>query len=185
MVVSCDAQMAPPHLQTERLALRPLCLEDLDAMAALLGDVDALALWGEALDRDGARAWIERNLARYDTDGFGRCAVLLRGTGELVGDCGLIATTVEGTPEVELGWIVRRSHWGRGIATEAAAAWRDAAFGVFGLERIVSMVSERNVASRRVAEKLGMTPERIAVWGGAPMLMYALHERGGPGDTTG
>lgn len=161
------------RLRTERLDLRPLGLDDLDAMAMLLGDAEALALWGDPLDRDGARAWIERNLARYEADGFGRCAVLWRETGELVGDCGLISTTVEDTPEIELGWIVRRDHWGRGIATEAAAAWRDAAFGAFGLERIVSMVSERNVASRKVAEKLGMRVERTAVWGEHPMLMYA------------
>ena len=98
---------------------------------------------------------------------------MLRETGELVGDCGLVTTAVEGVPEVELGWIVRRPHWGRGIATEAATAWRDHAFDVLALDRIVSMVSERNPASRRVAEKLGMTVERTAVWGDAPMLMYS------------
>lgn len=165
------------HLETERLILRPLRPDDLDAMATLLGDADALALWGDPLDRDGTRAWIERNIARYEADGFGRCAVVLRATDELVGDCGLIGTSVEGTPEVELGWIVRGSHQGQGIATEAAAAWRDFAFDVLMLDRIVSMVSERNPASRRVAEKLGMTMERTAVWGDAPMLMYSRSRR--------
>jgi RimJ/RimL family protein N-acetyltransferase len=165
------------RLETERLLLRPLSLDDLDDMATLLGDEVALALWGEALDRDGARAWIERNLARYEASGIGRCAVLLRRTGELVGDCGLIPTVVEGEDEVELGWIVRRSHWGRGIATEAASAWRDHAFDVLGLERLVSMISEVNVASRRVAEKLGMTIEREAIWGGLPHLMYSIRRR--------
>jgi len=152
-------------------------MEDLDAMVTLLGDAEGLTLWGDPLDRNGARAWIERNLNRYQDDGFGRCAVVLRSTGELVGDCGLTRTTVEGTPEVELGWIVRRSHWGQGLATEAALAWRDFAFEVLGLDRIVSMVSEHNPASRRVAEKLGMNVERTAVWGDAPMLMYSLVRR--------
>jgi RimJ/RimL family protein N-acetyltransferase len=152
-------------LQTRRLTLRPLCSGDLDEMCLLLGDGDALALWGEALDRDGARRWIERNKARYQADGFGRCAIVLRATGELVGDCGLIRTAVEGAPEVELGWIVRSAQWGRGIATEAARAWRDYAFTQLGRDRIVSMISEHNVASRRVA--------RTAIWDGAPMLMYA------------
>jgi RimJ/RimL family protein N-acetyltransferase len=162
------------HLETDRLVLRPLSLDDLDDMAMLLGDAEALALWGDPLDRDGARSWIERNLARYEADGFGRCAVVLRATGELVGDCGLIRTLVEGAPEVELGWITRRSHWGLGIATEAAGAWRDHAFDTLGLERVVSMVSERNLASRRVAEKLGMTVEREAMWGDLPHLMYSM-----------
>lgn len=162
-----------PQLETARLTLRPLRLEDLEPLCALLGDAEALALWGAPLDREGARDWIDRNLARYEADGFGRCAVVLRATGELVGDCGLARTTVEGDHEVELGWIVRRSHWGQGIAAEAGAAWRDHAFGVLALERIVSMVSEQNAASRRVAEKLGMRVERTAVWGGEPMLMYS------------
>src|SRR5512133_1670991 len=160
-------------LETRRLTLRPLCDDDLDEICLLLGDAHALVLWGEPLDRDGARQWIERNMARYQADGFGRCAIVLRATGELVGDCGLIRTAVEGLPEVELGWIVSRVHWGKGIATEAAHAWRDHAFRQLGLDRIVSMISEQNVASRRVAQKLGMTVERTAIWDGAPMLMYA------------
>lgn len=162
------------RLETERLLLRPLTRDDLDAMTILLGDAEALAYWGAPLDRDGARAWIERNIARYERDGFGRCAVIWRATGELVGDCGLVRTEVEGAPEVELGWIVRHDHWGRGIATEAGAAWRDYAFELAGLDRIVSMISEVNLASRRVAEKLGMSLERPAEWGGEPMLMYSL-----------
>jgi RimJ/RimL family protein N-acetyltransferase len=166
--------MATLFLRTQRLELRPLNLDDLDDLAVMLGDREALSHWGEPLDRQGARQWIERNLARYETDGYGRCAVSLLWTGELVGDCGLISTTVEGTGEVELGWIVRRSHWGKGIATEAAAAWRDFAFEAIGLERIVSMISRENTASRRVAEKLGMRVEREAVWGELPHLMYSL-----------
>ena len=160
-------------LETPRLTLRPLDDDDLDDLCLLLGDAEALAHWGDPLDREGARRWIERNLARYEADGFGRCAVVLRGTGRLVGDCGLIRTEVEGGSEVELGWIVRKADWGKGIATEAAQAWRDHAFTRLGLRRIVSLVSAENVPSRRVAEKLGMTVQRTAVWGGAPMLMYA------------
>jgi ribosomal-protein-alanine N-acetyltransferase len=167
------------RIETSRLILRSLALSDLDAMAVLLGDAEALHHWGSPLDRAAARGWIERNLARYDRDGFGRCAIVLRGTGELIGDCGLVRTEVEGAPEVELGWIVAQRFWGQGIATEAGAAWRDYAFERAGLDRIVSMISELNVASRRVAEKLGMSLERPAVWGGESMLMYSLRRPGG------
>lgn len=167
--------------QTPRLLLRPLTPEDLDGIASLFGDAEALVLWGGPLDRDGARDWIERNMARYDTHGIGRCAIVLRETGELVGDCGLIPTVVEGADVVELGWVVRRSHWGLGIATEAGAAWRDFGFEVLGLERIVSMIVEANAASRRVAEKLGFTVERVATWGGLSHLMYVLTRPETPG----
>jgi RimJ/RimL family protein N-acetyltransferase len=161
------------RLETARLTLRPLRDDDLDEMCLLLGDRDGLALWGEPLDHEGSRRWIERNKERYRAHGFGRCAVILRATGALVGDCGLHRTVVEGVSEVELGWIVARAHRGEGIATEAGLAWRDFAFTRLGLDRIVSMISEQNLASRRVAEKLGMTVERTAFWGGAQMLMYS------------
>ena len=162
-------------MRTDHLELRPLALDDLDELASMLGDAEALLHWGPPLSREESRSWIERNLRRYQDDGFGRCAIILRSTGELVGDCGLARMLLEGRPEVELGWIVRRGHQGKGIATEAAAAWRDYAFGTLGLERVVSMVSEKNVASRRVAEKLGMTVEREAMMDGLPHLMYSVH----------
>ncbi len=168
-----DVDFPTLRLETARLVLRPLRDEDLEPMARLLGDRQALALWGEPLHREGARRWIERNRGRYASHGFGRCAVVLRATGELVGDCGLAPTIVEDTPEIELGWIVARPHWGDGIATEAGRAWRDHAFTQLGLARIVSMISEENIASRRVAEKIGMAVERTAIWDREPMLMYA------------
>jgi len=166
------------RLQTARLTLRPLRDDDLDEIGPLLGDRDALALWGEPLDREGARQWIARNKERYRAHGFGRCAVVLRATGTLVGDCGLHRTVIEEVSEVELGWIVARAHWGEGIATEAARAWRDYAFTRLGLDRIVSMISEQNLASRRVAEKLRMTVERTAVWSETEMLMYSSSRLG-------
>ena len=166
------------NLSTERLELRPLALADLDDLASMLGDPVGMAGWPAPLTYEESRSWIERNLARYETDGFGRCAVVCRKTGELVGDAGLISTLVEETPEIELGWVVRHEMKGRGIATEAGAAWRDFAFEVLRLERIVSMIDEENAASRRVAEKLGMSVERRAIWGDDPMLMYSLSRSG-------
>src|SRR6266542_2393232 len=102
------------RLQTDRLELRALTVGDLDELASMLADAEALTYWGPPLSRGESRSRIERNLKRYEKDGFGRCAVVLRATGEFVGDCGLICTLVEGRPEVELGWIVRRSHQGKG-----------------------------------------------------------------------
>jgi ribosomal-protein-alanine N-acetyltransferase len=174
-----------PHLETDRLLLRPLREDDLDELAALLGDAEALVHWGGALDRDGARDWIERNRARYRSHGFGRCAVVWRRTGELVGDCGLIPTTVEGEDVVELGWVTRRSFWGRGVATEAGGAWRDYGFDRLGLDRLVSMVLAENGASRRVAEKLGFSARREAPWAGIPHLVYALDRVEWPGSDPG
>jgi [ribosomal protein S5]-alanine N-acetyltransferase len=162
------------RLETDRLELRALTYDDLDELASMLGDAEALIYWGPPLSREESRSWIERNRRRYAVDGFGRCAVILRSTGELVGDCGLARMLIERQPVVELGWIVRLDQRGKGIATEAAAAWRDYGFDSLGLERIVSMVSEKNAASRRVAEKLAMTFEREAMMDGLTHLMYSV-----------
>jgi ribosomal-protein-alanine N-acetyltransferase len=152
-IAAPNRSLADLHLETDRLRLRALTFDDLDDLASMLGDAEGLVHWGPPLSLEESRSWIERNRRRYRDDGFGRCAIILRSTGEFVGDCGLARMLVEGQPVVELGWIVRRTHRGKGIATEAAAAWRDYAFDSLGLERIVSMVSENNVASRRVASR--------------------------------
>jgi RimJ/RimL family protein N-acetyltransferase len=136
-----------------------------------------MAPMGGAFDEDGARSWLERNLARYQQDGFGRYGLFWKESGKQVGDCGLITTTVEGSAELELGWIVERASRGLGIATEAAIAWRDHAFGPLGVDRIISMIAEENLPSSRVAEKIGMRFERMAEWtDGLTYRMYALVE---------
>jgi [ribosomal protein S5]-alanine N-acetyltransferase len=120
-VLSSRKDVPELHLTTRRLALRAFTYDDLDALASMLGDAAALTYWVPPLTRKESRSWIERNLRRYEDDGFGRCAIVLRATGvgrRLRTDRHL----VEGRPEVELGWIVRRSHQGKGIATEAGAA---------------------------------------------------------------
>lgn len=162
-------------LETDRLTLRPYTWDDLEDLARILGDPVGMVTMGGAFDLDGTRSWIERNLQRQQQDGFSRYAVILGATGELVGDCGLITTSVEGESKLELGWIVDAGLRRQGIATEAATAWRNHAFGDLGVAGIVSMIDEENTPSRRVAEKIGMSVERTALWGdGLPYLMYAM-----------
>jgi len=165
------------RILTDRLELRPFEPGDEDAMAAVFGDAEALRFWGPPLDAPAIRERIERNRERQARDGFARWAIVLRASAELVGDAGLTWTDVEGTDEVELGWVVRGDRQGLGIASEAGAAWRDRALARLGLRRIVSLIRAENVASRRVAEKLGMRVEREAWWNDAPHLVYVLERR--------
>ncbi len=77
---------------------------------------------------------------------------------------------------MEVGWHVKRSRWGQGIAPEAGAACRDRAFGELGLERIISLILPDNIQSRRVAEKLGMSVEKETAFGpqGWKHFVYAV-----------
>lgn len=77
------------RLETERLFLREMTREDFDALYVVLGDSDVMQHYPYTFDEARVRGWIERNLERYRTLGFGLWAVCLRETGEMIGDCGL------------------------------------------------------------------------------------------------
>ena len=167
---------SPPvaRLETARLVLRPFQPEDLEPMAEVLGDPVSMRFYPHPFSRDEARAWLERNRTRFDATGLGLWAVTLRETGEVVGDCGAVVQVVDGVEELELGWHLHPAHQGRGYATEAAIAWRDHALAATGRERLVSLILEANVPSRRVAERIGMTVWKIAEFAGRPHLVYAV-----------
>nr|MDQ3958351.1 GNAT family N-acetyltransferase [Actinomycetota bacterium] len=87
------------RLETERLVLRPYRVEDLDALAAILGDPETMQHYPEPFTRAQARGWIEDNIARYERDGFGLWAIDSKESGEFLGNCGLAVPVVEGAPE--------------------------------------------------------------------------------------
>jgi RimJ/RimL family protein N-acetyltransferase len=161
-------------LETPRLILREFCPEDIDALAAVLSDTETMRFYPAPLDRAGVAEWIERNRRRYQADGFGLWAMLLKSSGQLVGDCGLTRQIVDGIQEVEIGYHVRRDLWGQGLAPEAAQACRDYAFATLETERLISLIRPENQPSRRVAEKNGMTVCKETMWRGLPHLVYAV-----------
>jgi RimJ/RimL family protein N-acetyltransferase len=144
-------------LQTQRLSLREFVPEDVNALAAILSDLETMQYYPMSFDHAAVVDWITRNRARYKNDGYGLWAMILNSTGELIGDCGLVRQTVDGTDEVEIGYHVRRDQWGHGYASEAARACRDYGFANLKVDKLISLIRPENIASRRVAEKNGMT----------------------------
>lgn len=161
------------RLETERLVLRPYRMEDLDAIAPILGDPETMRYYPAPFTREKSRQWIESNLARYRDDGFGLWVMETK-DGGVVGNCGLVRQTVDGLPEVEVGWHVERSLWGRGLAPEAGRACCDYAFDVLRLTRVISLIRPENLPSRRVAEKLGMAIDKETEHGNYRHFVYAL-----------
>jgi RimJ/RimL family protein N-acetyltransferase len=162
-----------PPGPTQRLAFREMTASDLDAMADLLGDPEVMAFYPRPKSRAEALGWIEWNQRLYRERGFGLWAIELRDTGAFVGDCGLTPQEVDGMPEVEVGYHVRRLLQGRGYATEAAAASRDYARDVLGLGRLIAIIDPRNVPSQRVAERIGLGLEKETNWSGKRVRVYA------------
>ena len=144
-------------LETPRLILREFCPDDVDALSAVLGDVETMRFYPAPLDRAGVEEWIARNIRRYAKDGHGLWAMILKSDSNLIGDCGLTVQGVEGVGEIEIGYHVRRDLWGQGLATEAARACRDRGFASLPVERLISLIRPENWSSRRVAAKNGMS----------------------------
>ncbi len=160
-------------LETERLFLRKFALQDVDALAAVVGDPVTMEFYPAPLDRQGTADWISRNVQRYQRDGHGLWAMVLRDSGALIGDCGCVVQEVESKNEIEVGYHVRRDLWGNGYATEAARACMEYAFTKLGATRVISMIRPENRSSRRVAEKNGMVREKTIFWRDYDHCIYA------------
>jgi RimJ/RimL family protein N-acetyltransferase len=157
-VVRCDSYQ-PPVVETARLVLRPLSEDDLDFLAALLGDPEVMRHYPRPLDRAGARQWLDRQEGRYQRDGHGLWLAVDKSLGEPIGQIGLCTQLVEGVREPEIGYLVHRPFWRRGYAFEAATGVRQWAFAR-GHDHVISLIRPVNEASQAVARKLGMRPTR-------------------------
>lgn len=144
-------------METSRLGLREMGEADLPALGAILRDDETMTAYGGAFDDEMVLAWLDRMIERYREDGFGLWAVILRSTGEMIGQCGLTRQRILGENVIEVGYLFNRTHWHRGYAIEAARACRDHAFDALGAERLYAQVRDTNLASMNVAIRLGMT----------------------------
>lgn len=161
-------------IETERLLLRPLRVEDVEAFVALHEDERVNRFVGayshrQALERltSVEQQWAER--------GHGLCAVELRSTGEFIGRVGL--NYWENFDEVELGWTLKAGAWGHGYATEAARACLDWGFTTLDEPYFTAMIRPANTASARVAERLGFAPLRMDTLFGNPVAVYSLDKQ--------
>ncbi len=145
------------NLQTNRLSLRQLTLDDTDALLAILSDPATMQYYPAPYDRKGTIAWIERSITSYETNDFGLWAVMLKEGDTFIGQCGISMQDINGKLVPEIGYHINREFWNNGYATEAAGECLKTGFTVYGLEELFIHTSVENVPSRRVAEKVGMS----------------------------
>ena len=163
--------------QTDRLLARMPESTDLDGYNTLFLD-PAVERWlrPEPLtpfDEAEIFAMLGADVAHWSQHDFGPWVLLERESGVLIGRGGLRLTKVDGADLVELPWAVRSDHWGRGLATEAAAAALDWARDV-GLDEVVALIIPENQASQRVAERIGLQPSGTTMHAGLEHLVYRL-----------
>ena len=160
---------------TERLEFRPLVAADTNWWMDYINDATAIRFMPFGLgSKEDCAAMIKRSLDRYAEDGSGLHAVLLRGTGQPIGQCGLLTQIVDGEPELEIGYHFLPQSWGKGYAAEAAIACKE-----FARERqlapsVISLIDAENFRSQGVAKRNGMTPEKETVHRGVPAIVFRV-----------
>ena len=157
---ACDSNKAEVVVETERLFLRKMNIDDFDALYLVLADTDIMQHYPYTFDEKKVREWIERNMNRYRNDGFGLWAVCLKDTGELIGDCGLTLQNIDGEMLPEIGYHIRRDSQRKGYAKEAAKAVLGWALGNTDYPALYSYCKYTNEASIKTAESIGMKFER-------------------------
>jgi RimJ/RimL family protein N-acetyltransferase len=166
-------------LETQRLLLEPLDPSRLEEFVALTADPEVMRYWspGGAFEREVAEANLGASLDRLAHYGFGRRWIVAKKdrTGLGFADTKFFGESCDDVSpeEVEIGWMLRRTAWGQGYATEAGRAIRDEAFGRLELESVVAVHHPGNGAAARVIEKLGMAFEReVVARNGWPYRLY-------------
>lgn len=141
--------------------MRPFTLSDLEEYYThITSDPEVMRYIGQLngigapLTKDETLGRIEKMIAGLDRDGFGMLALIERKEKRLIGRCGLCY--LDGTSEVEVGYLLAKQAWGKGYATEAAQECVRFGFSEKRLDHIVGITYPKNIASRHVLEKLGM-----------------------------
>ncbi|MDQ1433347.1 MAG: hypothetical protein QOF59_163 [Actinomycetota bacterium] len=144
---------------TERLTMRRLTGDDLDELAVVFAQREVWEFpYGRGMSRHETEAFLERQTALWCAHRFGGCAARERAGGRLIGIIGLSVPTVGTEPRapVSVGWRLAPWAWGRGYATEGAAALVNEAFTTLRHDRICCITQPENIRSVRLAERLGM-----------------------------
>jgi RimJ/RimL family protein N-acetyltransferase len=172
-----------PTLETERLVLRMFRPSDFDAYAAMCGDAEVMRYigTGEPLTREDAWRNLALMIGHWELRGYGLWAAEEQATGQLIGRIG--CWNPEGWPGLEVGWILRRTSWGKGLAIEGARAAVRYAFTELRQTRVLSLIHPANAASIRVAERLGERLEGTVKVMGKTALMYAITRESSPSGT--
>ena len=160
---------------TGRLGFRPWRDEDAPHLVEMFSDPEVMqfSVTGPR-SREATLRWQSDMRGRYEGTALGFRAVLLRDCGEYVGQLGLLLQEVEGEAHTEIAYWLRRRYWGRGLATEAARAFRDFGFRDIGARRLISLIHPRNLPSQSVAARNGMRMEREVTWRGIRVRMFCV-----------
>ena len=147
-------------IETGRLTLRELTPTDYSALCLILRDPEVMYAYNGPFSAEESQQWLDRQLARYEAyeHRYGLCAVVLKATGEMIGQCGLTLQPWKDKEVLEIGYLFQKAYWHQGYATEAAQACKTYAFTALSAEEVCSIIRDTNLPSQAVAKRNGMSP---------------------------
>ncbi|TVX93234.1 GNAT family N-acetyltransferase [Paenibacillus agilis] len=166
--------MSNPVLSTERLILRRMTEDDIEILMEIFSDPEAMKYYPSTKNEQQASEWVDWTLRNYDTYETGLWIVEDKATGDFLGQCGIVPQELEDVIEMEIGYLFARRAWGNGYATEAALACKKYGFEQLGLSKLISFVDINNTPSAKVAERIGMTVEKMIHKWEKEILVYAV-----------
>ena len=162
-------------METARLKLREFEHHDVHALKTILSDPDVMEFSSKGpLSEADTMGFIDWCIKSYQEYGYGQWAVIEKGSGKLIGCCGLSHATVDEVDEVEIGYRLDKEHWGKGLASEAAGGVLAHGFDTLMLESIVGIVAPRHSGSIRVLEKIGFRSFSETRYCGWDVCVYRL-----------
>lgn len=161
-------------LTTARLVLRLFTMNDIEDLFVITNEPGIFQYFPTktAWDVEKVGRSIQHQSGHWEKFGYGQMAVTMRGSGQLMGWCGL--EYLSDTDETEVGYLLGGEFWGKGFATEAAIASVQFGLNQIGLKEIIGLTDPENIASQKVLQKCGMTFTRAQVYFGVEMFRYAI-----------
>lgn len=166
-----------PTIETARLTLRPFNLDDSKPLYQILSVPNVLRYFpsSDPPDLDRVEKLIERRIKHWQDYGYGWWAVVPHTEQQLIGWSGL--QYLPDTDEIEIGYLLSKPYWGKGLATESAIAGLAFGFDRLGLREIIGIVHPENIASQGVLKKIGMQFVKQAHYFGMDCYQYKINSK--------
>lgn len=157
-------------------------MDDLDELFTLYQDLEIRKYFPEGIlsyeDTKEELEWHMNGHPRHPE--LGLWATIHKETGKFIGRCGLLPWEIDGRLEIEVAYLLDKNFWHQGLAMEAASGILTYAFNMLNLSRIICLIDPDNIASQKVAERIGMTLERKVdgiAGDNFPTLIYAINKQ--------
>lgn len=162
-------------LQTERLFLRKFNENDVEKVLKITADKDVMRYFPSKMNRAETQKFLHQIIEAHERDGHSFWAAELKDANDFVGMVGLLSQQVDEKNEIEIAYRVVKKYWRQGFASEAAQACRNYAFQKLKCTRLISLINSDNIASKGVANKIGMQFEKMTFKFGIQMEVYSIH----------